>query len=156
MLSRSIGEALAGQLEVFEYSHQVYLALQEIWLAETKQENESKSEDSTRKESDEEEVLFSRNSRPVSPTPWAIAFTPTFQKSIANIDKKIQGRILMVILELAQNPLILLGDTKKPLVGEKKGLWRYRLGDHRLIYEPDEKELKVILLEFAARGSVYE
>lgn len=149
MLSKSIDEAIAGKLVVFEYSHQVHIALLEIWPSEPQENTEKESEK-------EEEILFSRSSRPVCPTPWAIAFTPTFQKSIANIDKKIQGRILMVILELAQNPLILLGDTIKPLAGEKKGLWRYRLGDYRLIYEPDEKTLKVVLLEFAARSSVYE
>lgn len=91
-----------------------------------------------------------------NPTPWVIAFTSTFQKSISNIDKKLQGRVLKAVSDLSNAPITLIGDTIKPLIGELKGLWRYRIGDYRLIYEPNEESKKVVLLEFSPRGSIYE
>lgn len=149
MLLKSISEARAGELEEFEYAFQFSHALLELWSPD----HEQKIED-VEISPKHDRALFSCK-RP-EPTTWAIAFTPIFQKSIANIDKKIQGRILIAISELSKEPIVLVGDTKKPLLGELKGLWRYRLGDYRLIYEPDEKNLKVILLEFATRGLVYD
>ena len=149
MLTNSINEAHAGKLEEFEYAFQFSRALLDLWSPAPEQKQE---EIETTPEYDR--PLFSRKAP--DPTPWAIAFTPTFQKSIADIDKKLQGRILMAISELSEKPITLMGDTKKPLIGELKGLWRYRLGDYRLIYEPNEKTLKVVLLEFAPRGSSYE
>jgi len=149
MILKSISEARAGELEEFEYASQFSRALFEIWSPEPEQKQEEVETTSRY-----DRPLFSRKAP--DPTTWTIAFTPTFQKSIANIDKKLQGRVLIAISELSEEPMVLVGDTKKPLVGELKGLWRYRLGDYRLIYEPNEKTLKVVLLEFSARGSIYE
>ncbi|MCB8747070.1 type II toxin-antitoxin system RelE/ParE family toxin [Rhodoferax sp. U2-2l] len=87
---------------------------------------------------------------------WSIAFTSDFRKSVADIDKKLQGRILEVISNLSQDPLTAQGDTKKPLTGEFKGLWRYRIGEYRLVYEPVLADQQVVLLEFASRGSIYQ
>ena len=150
ILTKSIIEARAGKLEVFEYAYQFQDALFALWIPEPEPELELKEESP----SEYKGPLFSRSGP--EPSTWSIAFTPTFQKSITNIDKKLQGRILLALSELSEFPVSLLGDTKKPLTGELKGLWRYRLGAYRLIYEPDEKTLKVILLEFSARGSSYK
>ncbi|WP_049638437.1 type II toxin-antitoxin system RelE/ParE family toxin [Methylophilus sp. TWE2] len=149
MLLKSISEARAGELEEFKYKNQFLNALLDIWSPAPEQIPEE-----AEIPAENDRPLFSR--RAPDPTAWAIAFTPTFLKSIANIDKKLQGRILLAITELSEDPIALVGDTKKPLVGEQKGLWRYRVGDYRLIYEPNEQTSKVVLLEFAARGSVYE
>jgi mRNA-degrading endonuclease RelE of RelBE toxin-antitoxin system len=47
------------------------------------------------------------------------------------------------------------GDTIKPLSHDYSGLWRYRIGDHRLVYQPVRSQKEILLVEFAARGSVY-
>ena len=88
--------------------------------------------------------------------PWALSLTSDFRKAVACVDKKMQGRVLEALSELSVNPNTAIGDTVRPLVGDRKGLWRYRLGDFRLIYEPLTKIHVVKLVDFAPRGQVYE
>jgi hypothetical protein len=38
----------------------------------------------------------------------------------------------------------------------KKNLWRYRIGDFRIVNLPDGSQRTIMLMAFAARGSVYE
>jgi mRNA-degrading endonuclease RelE of RelBE toxin-antitoxin system len=87
---------------------------------------------------------------------WYIGMTAGFIKAISNIDRKLQGRILDAIADIAKAPLTLIGDTVKPLTGELKGMWRYRIGDYRIVYQPDETSKHILLLTFAPRGGVYD
>ncbi|MEW8061065.1 MAG: type II toxin-antitoxin system RelE/ParE family toxin [Candidatus Thiodiazotropha endolucinida] len=80
----------------------------------------------------------------------------SFQKSLKNIDKKLQGRVLEALLKICESPVTAQGNTIKPLTGELSGLWRYRIGGHRLVYRPDIESRKVLFIEFSPRGSVYE
>ncbi len=92
---------------------------------------------------------------PVNP-PWTFGIADSFRKSIKGLDRKLQGRILEAVMKICESPLNPVGDTLKPLSGELQGFWRYRIGDHRLIYRPDKEEGKVLLLEFGPRGDIYE
>jgi mRNA interferase RelE/StbE len=87
---------------------------------------------------------------------WYIAFTPQFTNSIRNVDKKIQGRILGALTHLTDSPSTPDGDRIKPLTHNLRGLWRYRIGDHRLIYKPDESSKHIYLLAFKPRQSAYD
>jgi mRNA-degrading endonuclease RelE of RelBE toxin-antitoxin system len=87
---------------------------------------------------------------------WLIGMSHQFIKDIRNIDKKLQGRILEAISELLSEPTTKKGDTIKPLQDDKKGLWRYRIGDYRLIYKPNLSLKKILLMEFVARGAAYD
>lgn len=93
-------------------------------------------------------VRFSRSD-------WRIAFTSEVLKAISRADRKLQGRLLEAIAALASKPLQAMGDTVKPLSGDLKGLWRYRLGDYRLLYFPDSTRREVVLMSFDSRGEVY-
>lgn len=86
---------------------------------------------------------------------WKIAFTSAFSKAISVADRSMQGRVLIALSELSSDPATPRGDTVKPLIGDKQGLWRYRLGDYRLVYEPRLSDRMVVLIDFAARGGVY-
>lgn len=86
---------------------------------------------------------------------WYMGFSNEFVKSISKIDRKKQGRILDAISSIASSPIEPRGDTVKPLTGDKDGLWRYRLGDDRLLYFPDKVTKHVTLLSFSPRGEVY-
>jgi len=46
------------------------------------------------------------------------------------------------------------GDTIKPITKTKAllGMWRYRLGDFRLVYQPNKETKVVYLLKFDSRG----
>ena len=69
---------------------------------------------------------------------------------------KLRGRVLQCLTELSSDPLNTKGDTIKPLSGQLKGLWRYRIGDWRLIYQPDELRKEVLLVDFQPRGGAYD
>lgn len=87
---------------------------------------------------------------------WLISITSQFYKSLPHIsDKTMEGRILEAIVSISQNPAEPRGDTIKPLQGPFKGMWRYRIGDHRLIYRPNIEKHIVYLLWVAPRGNVY-
>lgn len=88
---------------------------------------------------------------------WLISFTPSFQKSLSSIgDKKMEGRILEAIARLSCNPTALIGDTNKPLSGPFKGMWRYRIGDYRLIHKPDLDKRVLYIILIHPREKVYE
>ncbi|MFT3847576.1 MAG: type II toxin-antitoxin system RelE/ParE family toxin [Propionivibrio sp.] len=86
---------------------------------------------------------------------WRFALSDDFIKSIERIDKKLQGRVLEAITRIAQSPTTVVGDTMKPLTADLKGLWRYRVGDYRLVYAPDTEAKHITLLSFETRGDVY-
>ena len=44
----------------------------------------------------------------------------------------------------------------KALVANKKGFWRYRLGDYRLIAEIDDNEIRIDLIHVGHRSEVYD
>jgi mRNA interferase RelE/StbE len=85
---------------------------------------------------------------------WKIGMSDEFLKSIKKIDKKLKGRVLEAIEELVRAPTIAVGDTVKRLTGAKTGIWRYRIGEYRLLYLPVDD--CVILVNFGPRGSVYD
>lgn len=87
---------------------------------------------------------------------WYVGFSSEFVKSIAKLDKNKRARVLEAISNLAEAPLTVHGDTVKPLTGNFSGLWRYRIGDDRLVYKPNALSKQVVLLSFGARGGVYE
>ncbi len=140
-----------GQLEICAYDYEFRNYLNEIWAPP---EPPPIVSDSICVESIESDICFSR-ARP-RPLDWKIAFTTAFSKAVAAADRSMQGRILLALADISSDPATPRGDTVKPLSGEKHGLWRYRLGDYRLVYEPQSNERMVVLVDFAARGGVYE
>ena len=142
----------SGTKDVYSFEYQYRAELEHIWS-----HNEPPQEfviQQVHEKPGTVTMFFSRR-RPNS-TAWSIAFTAAFRKSVAAVDKKLQGRVLEALAELSQTPTTILGDTKKPLTGELQGLWRYRVGEYRLVYEPVAEVQQVVLLEFSARGSVYD
>jgi mRNA interferase RelE/StbE len=86
---------------------------------------------------------------------WMSIFTHQFKKNMAILDKKLQGRAMEAILEISDDPLQTRGDTVKKLSGALAGMWRYRIGDYRLIYEPMPKFSKIFFIDIGSRGGVY-
>lgn len=87
---------------------------------------------------------------------WHFGFGNSFRKAVDSIDRKLQGRILQALTDIAASPVTNRGDTIKPLSGDMNGFWRYRIGDFRLVYYPDEATHTVTLCDFASRGSAYD
>ena len=78
-----------------------------------------------------------------------------FLNAVQGIDRKLQGRVLEAMGYISTKPTEPKGDTVKPLTGEMKGLWRYRIGDYRLVYWPDTQNRRVVLVDFTSRASAY-
>lgn len=65
-------------------------------------------------------------------------------KDLAHLDKKVAKRITTKIKEYRQSPNPLV--HTKPLTGVFKGLYRFRIGDYRAIFEIDKQGRITILL----------
>ncbi len=71
--------------------------------------------------------------------------------------KKFDRTIAKKIVAKVKNYLIL--DPAKlgiPLKGNLKGLYRYRIGEYRVIFVIDEEEKKVIILKVDHRKKIYK
>ncbi|WP_367401650.1 type II toxin-antitoxin system RelE family toxin [Geoalkalibacter halelectricus] len=55
-------------------------------------------------------------------------------------------------LEGANNPR----QFGKPLVGDKAGFWRYRIGDYRAICHLEDQVLTILVVEVGHRKNIYD
>jgi len=44
----------------------------------------------------------------------------------------------------------------KPLVGDKKGYWRYRIGKYRVIADIDDTSIRIYVINIVHRREVYD
>ena len=84
-----------------------------------------------------------------------MAFEVRFKRSVRNdlkaLSKQTQSRLLNAIeRDLASDPY-----QGKPLQGEFKGLFRWRVGEFRVIYEIQEAAVVVLVLKIGHRKDVY-
>ena len=70
------------------------------------------------------------------------------------LPQSIQKQINKAIDSLEVNPLF--GPHIKKLSGKLKGLYRYRLGKLRIVYQVLESDRKVLVAEIGPRGDVYK
>lgn len=87
---------------------------------------------------------------------WAVQLSDTAKKQLAKLAKKNPQqakRILNYLKELQtlENPR----DRGKGLVGELSGMWRYRVGDYRIICYIDNGKLLITALELGYRREIY-
>ena len=85
---------------------------------------------------------------------WQLGITRTAEKQITKLDRVTQQSIVRFLRErlpIAQNPRLL----GKPLRGEKKDLWRYRVGDYRIICDIQDERLVVLVLRVGHRKDIY-
>ena len=82
---------------------------------------------------------------------YRISFTPAAQKQILRLDKVAALRIRAYVEGLdPQNPRL----VGTPLSGES-GLWRYRVGDYRILVSIHDDELLVLVVSAGNRRQVY-
>ncbi len=85
---------------------------------------------------------------------WKVEWDDRARKELRSLSNDLQTTILSYLKErIATNQ-----DPKrfgKPLVGNKKGLWRYRIGDYRLVCFIENKVCIVLVLAIGHRSSVY-
>jgi mRNA-degrading endonuclease RelE of RelBE toxin-antitoxin system len=90
------------------------------------------------------------------PGNWTVFYSREFLKSTFNLDEDLKQAILEAEDCIRSAPLTPFGNTIKPLSGrEFRGLWRYRIGDMRMIYYPDKETRNILIITISSRGKVY-
>ena len=85
---------------------------------------------------------------------WRVVFTPRAERRLAKLAVGDRTRILRFLSErfgIAEDPRRL----GKALKGPPDGLWRYRVGDFRIIVRIEDASVTVLVLEFGNRREVY-
>jgi mRNA interferase RelE/StbE len=84
---------------------------------------------------------------------WKIKFSVRLKKDFRKIDAQQLLKIKNYLekVKTLDNPRTL----GKPLKSRFKGLWRYRVGDYRLVCEIQDQDLIVLVVRVASRKEVY-
>jgi mRNA interferase RelE/StbE len=84
---------------------------------------------------------------------WEIQFTDKSRKLFKKLDSTIQRRISYHLeTKVAKSPRL----HGEMLTGDKAGLWRYRVGDYRIIAMLHEDKLLVLVIRVGHRKDVYD
>ena len=86
---------------------------------------------------------------------WQIKWRDQAYKELKKLDSSIQKRILKFTREKVMstdNPR----QFGQPLLHDKSGFWRYRVGDYRLICQIEDARLTVLVLDCGHRKEIYD
>lgn len=86
---------------------------------------------------------------------WTVEFDDRARKELRKLTPETQKAILHYLRERvvgSPNPR----DFGKPLRMNLAGLWRYRVGDYRLICRLEDNRLVVLVLQVGHRREIYE
>ena len=89
---------------------------------------------------------------------YTVRYSDDAKRSLAKMKKKDPALALRIYnwigknLENCEDPR----KTGKPLSGEFKGSWRYRVGDYKIIAEIHDDVLVILLIDIGHRSTVYD
>ena len=84
---------------------------------------------------------------------WTIEYSAGVAKALSKLDRQAAARILKAVEDIAA-----LDDPRlrgKALTGELAGLWRYRVGDYRVIAKIEDGRLVIVVVTLGHRRDVY-
>lgn len=72
-------------------------------------------------------------------------------KDLKSLSKDVRNKALQAVEKiLARDP-----QAGKPLTATYKGLWKFRIGDYRIIYTIEKERLVIFVLRIQHRKDVY-
>lgn len=86
---------------------------------------------------------------------WKIEFDVDVEKDLRKLGHTAQKQILAYLKEKirpSDDPRLL----GKPLSGNLKGLWRYRVGDYRILAKIEENNFIILVVHVGHRRNVYD
>lgn len=86
---------------------------------------------------------------------YKLDVTRSFLKDLERIDSR-QQRIILIKMNADLNGTENPRSFGKELKGKKKGFWRYRYGNYRVIAMIDDKELIILALQLGHRQDIYK
>ena len=86
---------------------------------------------------------------------WRVEFDPDALRELRQLDRQVQRRVLGYLKErvLAREDPRQLG---KALKGGLHGLWRYRVGDYRIVCAIQQEVPRILVLRLAHRSEAYD
>lgn len=87
--------------------------------------------------------------------PFNIIDKPQFLSDLVRLNRDMQNRLIKAIEELEITPDVPRGEVIKKLKHHDH-MWRYRVGDYRMVYAVYTEQRLVQLLGVAPRGEIYE
>lgn len=85
---------------------------------------------------------------------WEIRFSKEAVRSLRKLDKKIATAVRNELEEIGK-----LDDPRsrgKWLKHDLRGLWRYRVGDYRIVCDIVDEKIVVLVLDVEHRSAVYK
>ncbi|TLU83897.1 MAG: type II toxin-antitoxin system RelE/ParE family toxin [Chlorobium sp.] len=83
---------------------------------------------------------------------WKIELTASAEKELAKMDKAVARRNIKYLRDrVAIDPRT----SGKALRGDHSGLWRYRVGDYRVICEIYDDKISVLVVHVGHRKEAY-
>ncbi|RAX50801.1 type II toxin-antitoxin system mRNA interferase toxin, RelE/StbE family [Arthrobacter sp. AQ5-05] len=85
---------------------------------------------------------------------WTIRYSQRAAKELRKLDKPSARRMIMALEEISA-----LADPRsrgRGLTGSLAGLWRYRVGDYRIICDLSDDQLVIVALELGHRSAIYD
>ena len=85
---------------------------------------------------------------------WTVEVSDFAEKQLRKLDRPIQRRLIDWLedrIDGCKNPR----HFGEPLRGEMAGLWRFRVGDYRVICEIQDQQLVVLALAVGHRREIY-
>lgn len=86
---------------------------------------------------------------------WTIKFNDDAKKQFKKLDKSIANRIIRFMSERlmeSKNPRV-FGDALK---GSLSGLWKYRIGNYRLLCHIDDNTVTILVISVGHRKDIYK
>lgn len=83
--------------------------------------------------------------------PYKLIFSRSFTKQFDRLPKASKEQILKGLEKASSDPY---AGTR--LQGKLAGLWRWRMGKYRVIYQIDEKEGNLVFVDVGLRKTIYE
>ncbi len=85
---------------------------------------------------------------------WEVKYSRQAEKQLHKLDKSVRGSIEQFIDRLPSYPNP--RDIGKALTGQYSGLWRYSVGDYRLICSIHDNVLIIEVVKIGHRSKVYK
>ena len=93
--------------------------------------------------------------KPDAPKKYSVEFAKKAVKALSKLDKPTKALLYSWIkqnLDGCTNPRF----TGKPLSGNFKGAWRYRVGDYRIIADIRDDTLIILIVNIGHRREIYK
>ena len=86
---------------------------------------------------------------------WKIEYAASVQKSVRKLDPRVQQRLRAFLesrLAALDNPRQLGTAMQGARYGD---LWRYRVGDYRILTQIDDERIRILVIRIAHRRDAY-